>query len=30
MGGVDGGHDLQAQVVGFKQMAKSQDGGFIR
>ena len=28
-GGVDGSHDLQAQVVGFKKMAKPQDGRFI-
>jgi hypothetical protein len=28
-GGVDGRHDLQAQVVGFEQMAKPQNGGFI-
>jgi hypothetical protein len=28
-GGVDGCPDLQAQIVSFEQMAKTQDGAFV-
>ena len=28
-GGIDGGHDLDVQVMFFEQWAKLQDGGFV-